>query len=194
MLLSRRRKERRRETGRETGREERDENKGRERERRAQSVELSPFRRRFSRFRLKLITSHFNFVLKLHPADITSCLHPSWQRMEYTLTQTRGGGGWGEEGESERAERSGGDECKRRGDKERKRGEVMKRGRVMDSQHEVLLPAWLAASDSDRCALHILHLQRYVGVKLLCGNRRPTPRFTSEVTKSNLIPKCHLLW
>lgn len=41
-----------------------------------------------------------------------------------------------------------------------------------DSQHEVLLPAWLVASHGNGGALDILHLQRHVGVKFLCGTMR----------------------
>lgn len=39
------------------------------------------------------------------------------------------------------------------------------------SQHEVLLPAGLAASYSNGSALHVLHLQRHVCVELLCSGR-----------------------
>lgn len=39
-------------------------------------------------------------------------------------------------------------------------------------QHEVLLPAWLVASHGNGGALDILHLQRHVGVKFLCGTMR----------------------
>lgn len=39
------------------------------------------------------------------------------------------------------------------------------------SQHEVLLPAGLVTTHCDGCALHILHLQRHVGVKLVWNNK-----------------------
>lgn len=38
-----------------------------------------------------------------------------------------------------------------------------------DSQHEILLPAGLAAPHSDGRALDILHLQGHVRVEFLCG-------------------------
>lgn len=41
-----------------------------------------------------------------------------------------------------------------------------------DSQHEVLLPAWLGTTYSDGGALDVLHFQRHVGVKFLCGTMR----------------------
>lgn len=44
-------------------------------------------------------------------------------------------------------------------------------GGAAHSQHEVLLPAGLAASYSYGSALHVLHLQRHVGVELLCSGR-----------------------
>lgn len=39
-------------------------------------------------------------------------------------------------------------------------------------QHEVLLPAWLGTTYSDGGALDVLHFQRHVGVKFLCGTMR----------------------
>lgn len=38
-----------------------------------------------------------------------------------------------------------------------------------DSQHEILLPAGLAAPHGDGRALDILHLQGHVRVEFLCG-------------------------
>lgn len=40
---------------------------------------------------------------------------------------------------------------------------------MADSQHEILLPAGLAAPHSDGRALDILHLQGHVRVEFLCG-------------------------
>lgn len=44
-------------------------------------------------------------------------------------------------------------------------------GGAAHSQHEVLLPAGLAATYSYGSALHVLHLQRHVCVELLCSGR-----------------------
>lgn len=44
-------------------------------------------------------------------------------------------------------------------------------GGAAHSQHEVLLPARLAAAYSYGSALHVLHLQRHVCVELLCSGR-----------------------
>ena len=49
-------------------------------------------------------------------------------------------------------------------------GEAMQVPVTADSQHEILLPAGLAASDSDSRAFDILHLQGHVGVEFLCGS------------------------
>lgn len=49
-------------------------------------------------------------------------------------------------------------------------GEAMQVPVIADSQHEILLPAGLAASDSDSRAFDILHLQGHVGVEFLCGS------------------------
>lgn len=40
-----------------------------------------------------------------------------------------------------------------------------------NSQHEVLLPAWLVSTHGDGGALHILHLQSHIGVEFVCENR-----------------------
>lgn len=39
---------------------------------------------------------------------------------------------------------------------------------MMDSQHEVLLPAGQAAPYSNGCALHILYFESHISVELLC--------------------------
>lgn len=47
-----------------------------------------------------------------------------------------------------------------------------------DSQHEVLFPAWLAATHRNGGALHILHLQGDVGVEFLCRKSTTKHRHT----------------
>lgn len=48
---------------------------------------------------------------------------------------------------------------------------LAREGGAAHSQHEVLLPAGLAAAYSYGSALHVLHLQRHVCVELLCSGR-----------------------
>lgn len=49
---------------------------------------------------------------------------------------------------------------------------------MKDSQHEILLPAGLAASYSDGCTFYILNLQSHICVEFLC--RREKKRYVSH--------------
>lgn len=63
---------------------------------------------------------------------------------------------------------------------------------MKDSQHEVLLPAWQVAPDSDGGALHILDFESHISVELLCRTERDRDTVILELEIDLLLKCCYI--